>query len=142
MSAPFDYYADADKMPVLDYDALDLSEEQKQAVREIVANTVENPELMAVRAAHVFERKGFFSTNDFAGNQNDSYRRAGDDIVVQVTVVIRAEQKADYATMEQMYGDVQAAKHAAEVAAQEAAVADAQARLAAAQERLAAVQNG
>lgn len=144
----YTYYGDADEQPVLDTTVLDLSEEHTDIVRAAVAN---NP--IAVRAAHVFERKGFFDRDDFASNPSPSCRGSNPDIVVQVTVVIRHEHSADrngdYAALNGIYVNMQEKKIVAEIEAQQAAVAahreeiaHAEANLAAAQARLDSMQQG
>lgn len=133
------YYADAAEMPVLDAQPLDLTIEHTATIRDLLATAP-----LAVRAAHVFDRKGFFCDDDFAGDPSPSRRGSREDIVVQVTVVVRGDlnQKDQYDALTGVYDDVQSAKHAAEIAAKQAAVAQAQADLAAAQNRLAQARRG
>lgn len=133
------YYAEAHQVPVLEHDPLDLSSTEQAAIRDLVANSH-----IAVRAAHLYNRKGFFATDDFTGHQNPAYRSDNDDIVVQVTVVIPADHahREKHATLRSIYDRVQASVREAEVAQHQAEVAQAEADLAAAQARLDAVRRG
>lgn len=140
MTAPYEGYADPERVPVLDNAALDLSPEGMNTVRTLLVAAT--PDSVAVRAAHVYDRKGYFATDDFAGNPNPTYRSADDDIVVQVTLVVRKHDlnQDHYDPMIAVYNDVQAAKKAADIAAKQAAVDKAHADLVAAQQRLAEAQ--
>lgn len=129
-----------ERQPVLDGEVLNLSAEETASIASLASV---NP--VAVRAAHVYERSGFFAADDFAQEfRNSSYGSQGDDIVVQLTMVVRRHEDEGYETMKGIYASVQQARaeaavaaREAELSAQEAEVAAAQAALVAAQERLA-----
>jgi hypothetical protein len=143
----YEYYAGPEAQPVLDGDVLDLSAEDMNTIMSLVST---NP--VAVRAAHVYDRKGFFCTDDFTRpGRNTSYGRDNDDIVVQVTILVRQESldpAGPHAQLTDIHGRVQEAKaesdlraaeeaHAAALAAKKAAVDAAEAEVVAARERLA-----
>lgn len=132
MTDLFDAYAEPAALPVLDYNALDLSEEDMAVVRDIMASAP-----IAVRAAHVYDRKGFFDTDNFM--QADRHPRGSDHdaIIVQVTMVVRRNgyecDPEHHDAMTRVHANVQAAKAEADIAASEAALAAREAEVAAAQ---------
>lgn len=150
---PISYWGGPEEQPVLDGDyhqPLDLSAEDLATITSMIAT---GP--IAVRAAHVYDRKGFFAEDDFTqATRNPSYGSTTDDIVVQVTMVVRHEPRdpqGPYAQMTAIYERVQTAKaeadlraaeeaHEAALAAKKAAVDAAEANLVAARERLAQVK--
>lgn len=143
----YEYYAGPEAQPALDGEVLDLSPEDMQTVLSLATG---NP--VAVRAAHVYDRKGYFTTDDFARDgRNTSYGSDDDDIVVQLTILVRREGRdpaGPHAQMTAIRERVQEAKaeaalaaaeeaHAAAVAARKAAVDKAEADVEAARQRLA-----
>lgn len=132
MTDLFDTYAEPQALPVLDYAALDLSEADLATVRSIMASAP-----LAVRAAHVYDRKGFFDTDNFAQSKRHPRGNDHDAIIVQVTMVVRANgyesDPEHHVAMTRVHASVQAAKAEADIAASEAALAASEAEVAAAQ---------
>lgn len=144
-----EYYAGPEDQPVLEEDyhpVLDLSPEDLAAIVALVPSCP-----VAVRAAHIYDRKGFFAEDDFTRPGRNSRGNSDDDIVVQLTVLVRRESRdpeEPHGQMTAIYERVQTAKaeadlkaaeeaHEAALAAKKAAVDAAEANLAAARERLA-----
>lgn len=134
---------DSQPTPVLSTAPLLLTSEDEAAIRDLIS---EAPQV-EVRAAHLYDRKGYLESDGFAGHQNPAYRKDQDDILVQVSLLLPGDwhmtwesDRDGYDKVEAIYERVQAAQREAEVAARQAEVSRAEAALAAAEADLIAAR--
>ena len=134
---------DSQPTPVLDTAPLLLTAENEAVIRDLIGTAPQ----VEVRAAHLYDRKGYLERDDFAGLQNPAYRKDRDDILIQVSLVLPGNwhmtwesDREGYDKVESIYEGIQAAQREAEVAARQAEVDRAEAALAAAQADLIAAR--
>lgn len=124
-----------DRTPVLDdiHAPLDLTPGEIATIRDLLESVSFG--VGDIRAAHLYTRKDYLTTSDFASTTRPAGRSDRDDIVIQVNLTIPSFDRR-HEDLSAIYARIQETKRQEAIAAHEARVAQAEAALAAAQAEL------